>query len=378
MANAAFGIEKSFIIIVTYASFCKEKFQRFFVQLSAETVLIADEAHNIASPNIAKILPSVKLKKRIGLSATPKRIYDELGSAAMEEFFESHEPYTYSFSMERAIEEKILCEYDYYPKLVRLTDEEMQDYIKISTELVKIYARAEKDVSAKKKLEMLLMQRKRIIHKAHNKLAVFESILKDIVTKQGSPKYTLVYAPEGYFEDEILDVALDELAIDDEVRIIDVYSSKIRNLLPEAKTEQYRSDSSDKDFLLKSFENGELDVLLSMKCLDEGVDIPRTEQAIFCSSTGNPRQFIQRRGRILRNHKDKAKATIYDMVVIPNIDKDSGTFDLECKLVRKELERVVHFAYLSRNKRDTYDMFEEVEKHFQLNLDTIYLDLKSQ
>jgi len=112
--------------------------------------------------------------------------------------------------------------------------------------------------------------------------------------------------------------------------------------------------------------------------LDEGVDIPRTEQAIFCSSTGNPRQFIQRRGRILRNHKDKAKATIYDMVVIPNIDKDSGTFDLECKLVRKELERVVHFAYLSRNKRDTYDMFEEVEKHFQLNLDTIYLDLKSQ
>jgi len=253
MANAAFGIEKSFIIIVTYASFCKEKFQRFFVQLSAETVLIADEAHNIASPNIAKILPSVKLKKRIGLSATPKRIYDELGSAAMEEFFESHEPYTYSFSMERAIEEKILCEYDYYPKLVRLTDEEMQDYIKISTELVKIYARAEKDVSAKKKLEMLLMQRKRIIHKAHNKLAVFESILKDIVTKQGSPKYTLVYAPEGYFEDEILDVALDELAIDDEVRIIDVYSSKIRNLLLEAKTAQYRSDSSDKDFLLKHF-----------------------------------------------------------------------------------------------------------------------------
>jgi len=118
MANASFGIEKSFVIIVTYASFCKEKFQRFFVKLPSETVLIADEAHNIASPNIAKILPTVKLKKRIGLSATPKRVYDEVGSAAMEVFFENHEPYTYSFSMERAIDEKILCEYDYFPKLL--------------------------------------------------------------------------------------------------------------------------------------------------------------------------------------------------------------------------------------------------------------------
>ena len=377
MASADFGVEKSFIIIVTYASFCKEKFQWFFTRLPTQTVLIADEAHNIASPNIARILPNVKLKMRIGLSATPKRIYDEVGSAAMEQFFESQEPYTYSFSMERAIEEKILCEYDYFPKLVQLTDEEMQDYIKISAELVKVYGRAEKDGSAKKKLEMLLMQRKRIIHKAHNKLAMFESILRDIVTKQGSPKYTLVYAPEGYFEDESLDLTLDELVIEDEVRIIDVYSSKIRKLMPKVKTAQYRSDSTDKDFLLKSFEKGELDVLLSMKCLDEGVDIPRTEQAIFCSSTGNPRQFIQRRGRILRNHDDKARATIYDMVVIPNIDAKSSMFDLECKLVKKELERVVHFAYLSRNKRDTYEMFKAVEEHYQLNLDTIYLDLKS-
>ena len=62
-------------------------------------------------------------------------------------------------------------------------------------------------------------------------------------------------------------------------------------------------DSKDKrSLLLKSFADGNLDILFAMKCLDEGVDIPRAERGIFTSSTGNPREFIQRRGRLLRNH----------------------------------------------------------------------------
>ena len=105
-----------------------------------------------------------------------------------------------------------------------------------------------------------------------------------------------------------------------------------------------------------------------MKCLDEGVDIPQSKLAIFCSSTGNPRQFIQRRGRVLRLHNDKIYATIHDLVVIPKIDSQENNYDMERNLVRKELERVVDFSNLSMNKMDTYEALKDVLDYYNLNL----------
>ena len=193
----SFGVAASFIVIVTYKSFTKSQFQTYFKRLPTTTVLLADEAHNIASPSVAKLLDSIHLTKRIGLSATPKRVYDPEGSTHMEVFFGDQEPYTCSFSMERAIDEGILCPYYYYPNIVSLTPDEMVAYSEISAKLAKLYARAQGDDKASKSVEMLLMQRKRIIHKAQGKLAVFESILNDIIARRGRIDYTLVYAPEG-------------------------------------------------------------------------------------------------------------------------------------------------------------------------------------
>jgi superfamily II DNA or RNA helicase len=107
-----------------------------------------------------------------------------------------------------------------------------------------------------------------------------------------------------------------------------------------------------------------------MKCLDEGVDVPRSELAIFCASTGNPRQFIQRRGRVLRLHKDKIHATIHDLVVIPEVADDT-TFEMEKSLVAKELERVVDFANLAMNKTDTYNTLKKTLDYYKLNLNEI-------
>ena len=370
----SFGVAASFIIIVTYKSFTKPQFQTYFKTLPTTTVLLADEAHNIASPSVAKLLDSIHLPKRIGLSATPKRVYDPEGSTAMEAFFHDAEPYTYSFSMERAIDEGILCPYYYYPKIVSLTPDEMVAYSEISAKLAKLYARSKGDDKLSKSVEMLLMQRKRIIHKAQGKLTVFEDILKDIIARRGHIDYTLVYAPEGFYADtEIDDETFPDLT--DENRIIDFYASIVRRVSPATTITQYTSDSDDKDVVLRQFEQGQINALLSMKCLDEGVDIPRTEQAIFCSSTGNPRQFIQRRGRILRQHPAKSFAYIYDMVVIPRTDPNSPHFQLEQNLVRKELERVVHFAFMAENKYEATNVFWDVCAIYGLNLDTIHLDL---
>jgi superfamily II DNA or RNA helicase len=108
-----------------------------------------------------------------------------------------------------------------------------------------------------------------------------------------------------------------------------------------------------------------------MKVLDEGVDVPRAELAIFCSSTGNPRQFIQRRGRILRKHDDKAFATIHDLVVVPNyktVETNTTTFKMEKTIIENELKRVADFAFLARNQYHAIESVSELCKYYNLDL----------
>ena len=120
--------------------------------------------------------------------------------------------------------------------------------------------------------------------------------------------------------------------------------------------------------LLNHFSNGDIHALVAMKCLDEGVDVPRSELAIFCASTGNPRQFIQRRGRVLRTHKDKRFAIIHDLIVIPDNVFDEECYSLEKSLVESELRRVRDFALLSENLNDTDNELQEVLNHYNLSI----------
>ncbi|HVI45897.1 MAG TPA: DEAD/DEAH box helicase family protein [Chitinophaga sp.] len=166
LVSTAKRIPVSFIIICTYASFVKEKFQSLVQYLPEDTIFIADEGHNLASPTVAERLTEFHLPRRIGLSATPKRIYDLEGTVKMEEFFSDKEPYTFSFSMDKAIRDKILCQYYYYPHIIRMTDEEMTDYSEISNQLAKIYRYGQATPEKQGVIERLLLKRKRIIHKA--------------------------------------------------------------------------------------------------------------------------------------------------------------------------------------------------------------------
>jgi superfamily II DNA or RNA helicase len=367
--SLAFDDNVSFVIIATYASFYRNKFQYFAQKLPKNTILIADEAHNIASPKVKAALPHLSIQKRIALSATPKRIYDIEGSEEMEKFFNDAEPYTYNYSMSEAIKNGILTQYYYYPVVVNLTTTELEEYQKITLQIVKYFDSTTGKFRDAKKAEMLLLKRKRIIHKAANKLEAFKQIIAEEFDKKGDLKYTFVYVPEGFTKtDDILDVDTD-----DEQRIIYQYNRAIMDVSENVRVSSFLGDTPDKDEVIKLFKRGEIDVLTSMKCLDEGVDIPRTEVAIFCSSTGNPRQFIQRRGRVLRDHGDKTFATVYDLVVIPTINENthSDTFALEKSLVRKELERVAHFAFMAINQFEAIDSLQNICTHYQLNLHEI-------
>ena len=363
--SASSFIDVSFVIIVTYASFYRSNFQSHFQNLPKETLLIADEAHNLGSFNISKVLPKIHLNQRIGLSATPDRKFDEIGNKSIEDFFNDMPPFVYSYTMEQAMQMGWLCKYKYYPHIVKLTDVELAEYVKKSKQLIKYFDNQTKRYKDCKEVEILLLERKRIIHKAHNKLAVFKSILDNEFNKRGNLKYTLVYVPEG-IEPNYDDV--DYIIEDqDDISLINEYTRAVSSTDSSIMVKQYTSNTSNRNDVIKGFQQGKIDVLTSMKCLDEGVDVPRSELAIFCASTGNPRQFIQRRGRVLRTHPEKTFAVIHDLVVVPNID-DESTFEMEKNMIKKELERVVDFSNLAINKIDTYNELRPILNHYNLNL----------
>lgn len=357
----------SYVVIATYASFSKKKFQEFFKDLAKETLLIADEVHNLGANNLSKLLPFIHLDKRIGLSATPNRKYDDIGNKSLDTFFNDASPYIYSYSMAKALENGFLCEYKYYPHIVELTDIEFEQYELISKKLLKYLDPKTGKYKDSEEVERLLLERKRIIHKAENKLVAFKEILKsEFENRKGNLSYTLVYVPEGIEPNYLTQD--DETESEDDLSLINAYTRAVSILDKSIKVSQFTSKIANRDEVLKNFQNGKTHVLTSMKCLDEGVDVPRSELAIFCSSSGNPRQFIQRRGRVLRTHKDKIYAVLHDLVVIPKISGNDSLYNMEKNMVKSELERVIDFSNLALNKMDTYKELKPILDYYDLSL----------
>lgn len=369
----------SYIIIATYASFARDAIFKDLTSISPsitkKLLLIADEAHNMGSPRILNRLNGVKYVRRIGLSATPERQFDDRGNTLLRKFFgcgDSKE-YTFEFSMREAIDKGFLCRYNYYPHLVRLTDEEMSEYMKISLQLAKFFNYDSESFPGSDDILMrLLLKRKRIVHKAANKQKIFEQILKERFNETGSLKYTLVYVPEGCKPDvEDADIYDESESLQDDdytESLINEYTSIVQAISPTTTVKKFVSGTGERNKILEDFASGDIEVLTSMKCLDEGVDVPRSELAIFCASTGNPRQFIQRRGRILRNHKDKHRAIIHDLVVVPEISLVAENFKMERSLLASELRRVRDFAMLSENTDFAYEELRETLDYYELSL----------
>lgn len=370
--------EPSYIVISTYASFARENVFNDLMDFPQKTLrqilLIADEAHNMGAGRILDRLDGIRYIRRIGLSATPERQFDEKGNKALMKFFGcTDDKYTFEFSMQEAIDKGYLCRYDYYPHLVHLTYDEMDEYLRISRQLCKFFNKDSGGFNSSEDILMrLLLKRKRIIHKAANKEDVFRQIMEQRYKQKGNLKYTLVYVPEGNHPDDYnADKFIDSESVSDDNdsdRIINTYTEMVRDISPTTTVKKFTSGIKERNSVLEDFSSGKLEVLTSMKCLDEGVDVPRSEMAVFCASTGNPRQFIQRRGRILRKHPDKHKAEIHDLVVAPVVNSTDECFSMEQSLLRSELKRVRDFATMSENADYAYNELNEVLTYYGLSL----------
>lgn len=363
----------NFFIVSTYDSYCNKDFQQLLAQLPSDMIIIADEAHNIGAASVRSAFRSIKATRRIALSATPSRIYDDEGTAEIESFFNDSYPYVVNFPMSKAMACNRLMHYNYYPIIVTLDEDEMKDYIEITKRIMWLYD-SSGHCRDEEKAKQYMQDRKRILHKAKGKVDALQNIVREI--GEDALKYCFVYVPEGLAENDG-----ESCESHDSERIIEQMLRAIKAVFPNTRCNTYIGEKSKRERrdILTGFSEGKIDVLLAMKCLDEGVDIPRTQYGIFASSTGNPRQFIQRRGRLLRRHDDKTLAYIYDMIVVPDSSlnvHDQDYFSIEAKLVKQELSRVAYFAQLASNYySEVKPALNKIVNYYQLNLAELIMSI---
>lgn len=332
------GEIEDIFVISTIQTASKEDFLNLIHKSKVNPLIVIDECHYAGAPQFSRILDEF-FKVRIGLSATPIRHWDEKGTNKIENYFDG---IIYKFPLERAIKEGFLTPYEYHPILVELTNEEFNEYEKLTLKIGKILNNANlSEEEIQEKLEMLLIKRANILNRAANKLSSLEILLENF----GNIKYSLFYC--------------DPLQID---YVFDIL--KKRNIVAVKFTAQ--EGQKERKMILDKFAKGEIEALVAMKCLDEGVDVPATRYAFFLSSSTNERQFIQRRGRILRKYPDKEKSYIYDFIVIP---PDNVALEQEViSILRRELERFKEFADYALNKyRAREVIFDLLNKYHLLD-----------
>ena len=367
-------------VVTTHATFSMDHFQRMLDRLPGErTLIIADEVHHLGSPEYRAALPDEALF-RLGLSATPSRYYDERGNDALDAYFGD---VAYTYDLPDAIADGYLCEYYYVPHIIELTADEQEQYLAISKAIARILDRegidfSSLDFSQHPELQRLLIRRSRLTGAARNKLTVLDSLIE----QQPDITHTLVYCGTGRIPTETAPEANgDETETDETKRQLRAVTELLggeKRLNVHQFT--YEESQADRERLLTDFEAGNLQVLVAIRCLDEGVDIPATQTAYMLASSSNPRQFIQRRGRILRQHPGKEYAVIHDFLVRPPdevINATDDSFTAERNLVKKELRRASTFAQSARNHPDadlqniptTENSLLDLRKNFNL-LDT--------
>lgn len=370
-SNFKAGLKKNVILISTYSSFSSDRFQKCFRKIQDEFILIADEAHNMGANQIKEVMLNLTVPKRIGLSATPKRKYDPKGTDAICDFFSDEPPFCYNFGMKRAMKEGRLTNYYYYPKIIHLDEDEQEEYVEISNKLLKFFDFKLGVFKDSPIVEKLLLQRKTIIHQARRKISAYKDILFEL-DKKNKLRFVFTYVPVGSSKEEIEN---DNIAN----KFVYQYLKATQEVKPDLRSGTYTSETEDRKGKIRGFSEGKIDMLLAMKMLDEGVDIPRAEVGIFASSTGNPREFIQRRGRLLRNHPEKNFAFIYDMIVAPVRSYDNDNlFRIERNMVRNELIRVAYFASLSMNFYDSKEILQNICDKYEFDLDLIINDLENE
>lgn len=351
--EARLGQRQVVAMVATNASFAGEKFQSLLSRITQPLLIIADEAHNLGSSTYRSALPP-NATYRLALSATPERWFDDEGTDALIEYFG---PIVFELGLGQAIEMGALCRYNYRPRLVELNGTETALYVDLTAQIAKRIASGDslKDAAPDSPIGWLLRQRAGILGHAEGKLAMLHA---DLGARANS-WFQLVYCAEGSRPTEVGDPPGPNQLRD----VMDVVGNKLHLAAHSYVSETPRRE---RKVLLRRFGAGDdLRVLVAMRCLDEGVDIPDARTGYLLASSSNPRQFIQRRGRLLRLADGKHRAEIIDYLAVPPASTPIN-FDIERSLLTRELERANEFGKLSDNYETTLGVLRPLKERYQL------------
>ena len=321
-----FGSSDVEVVVVTHRTLCNSGFKTELEKFDCKTLLIADEVHNLGSEGFITDPPDF-FDYRLGLSATPIRQYDEEGTEQLFSFFG---PIVFQFTLEEAIG-RCLVEYEYYVHPVELTEDEMEKWYDLTEKIGKNAWRQEDENSDDEYLMNLLIKRRALLETAKNKVAALEKVL----TKEnlGQLRYTLIYTS---------DKAPQQLK--DVNTLLNKHGVLFHQLTYEETGDRERTAQ-----IIKVFQEGTLRILTAKRVLDEGVNIPEIEKAFILASTTVERQWVQRRGRLLRkcSKTGKTHSEIHDFVALPT---DLDNIDTRARaLIESELKRIQAFARLAMN-----------------------------
>lgn len=357
------GVIDTFCFVTTNASFSTDFVQRQINQLGKDTLLLVDEAHNFGSYSLSqKLNPNIEY--RLALSATLERHGDPVGTRLLKEYFGAK---CIEYGLERAIREGKLTPYYYYPVLVYLEDDEAEKYQDLSYKIKKeCHLQKNGEVKITERGKTLLLARSRLVAGAKQKLTV----LRNLMMKYKNDDHLLIYCGAT----KVADSDADSSERDEEGERQIVAVSKILGNELGMKARHFTSSESavEREQIKAQFSAADpLQGIVAIKCLDEGVNIPSIKTAFILASTTNPKEYIQRRGRVLRLAANKPYAVIYDFVTLfeplEEVDEYSSTYQCGRTLAKRELARILEFGKIALNSRDSDSLITEIEDAYAIN-----------
>jgi superfamily II DNA or RNA helicase len=314
--RAAFEADTPRAVVAVAHSAANPVFLNVARRFANRLFLLADEAHRLGSSSFRRILQELPARARLGLSATPERAGDPEGTQVIFDYFDR---IVHRYTLKDALDDGVLAKYIYVPTFVTLSSGEQEDFNEFTRRIKRLSAIAKGQPGpseAQERLARALIQRARILKNAAAKPAVAAELVEKHF-REG--QRWLVYC-------------------DNQEQVAQVREALVRRELQ--SWAYFRGMEGDPENTLRALSlNG--GIVVSIRCLDEGVDIPAADHALILASSRNPREHIQRRGRVLRRAPWKTVATVLDTVTLPHtVDSEDTTLPV----VMGEMARALQFA----------------------------------
>lgn len=360
------GVQNHFCVVATNATFSGEYVQSIVKKMRGNVVLVIDEAHNFGADHLSTTLMD-NMKYRLALSATIDRHGDPEGTQKLYDYFGEK---CIEYTLKDAIDNKMLTPYFYHPVVVSLNEAELEEYLDLTTKIRRnVHADKHGKVVLSEYAKMLLIKRARLVSGAAEKITVLRELMQDY----RHDNHMLVYCGATTMHD--VDYKEGTAHIDD-IRQIDLVADMLGNEFG-MRVSKFTSeeDAAERERIKKDFDAGDhLQAVVAIRCLDEGVNIPSIKTAFILASSTNPKEYVQRRGRVLRLFKGKNYAVIYDFITLPFaldcVDQvDAETLESGKSLALREIIRMKDFASIAENPFDSDELIAKIQSAYDIEID---------